>query len=199
MILLLVAHGAPGQIQAQQQRDHYACWTSGPLSFGDRDLALDTNKWGEKDDEFVVDQRDLGDVARFNMKLYPEYLEGVHKWDESELTEPDGLSKAESDEWEDSLKVYTLFDSVPELVDYVFALDVFHTGGSHYSDRTIYDRRVRMLATAIAGYAEYSPTPSEDHRMLLPWQGGDAERNYLERRSTRRLLQGGEISVHRVD
>ena len=132
MILLLVANGAPGQIQARE-KDHFACWTSGTISLGERDLALDTNKWGEKDDEFVVDQRDLGDVARFNMKLYPEYLEGDHKWDKSGLLEGDDydkLSEAEKDELKDSLKVYTLFDSVPELVDYVFALDVFYTGGS---------------------------------------------------------------------
>ena len=109
-------------------------------------LHVDTNQWGDKDEEFVVDQRDLGDVARFNMKLRPKYLGGEHKWNKSQLTEPDGLSEAESDEWEDSLKVYTLFDSVPELVDYVFALDVFYAG-SGFQDRSIHDRRVRMLAT----------------------------------------------------
>ena len=37
----------------------------------------------------------------------------------------EGLSEAEKLELTESLKVYTLFDSVPELVDYVFALDVF--------------------------------------------------------------------------
>ena len=186
MILLLVASGTPGQIQARE-KDHFACWTSGPISVGARDLFPDTYKWGEDDDEFVVDQRDLGDVARFNMKLHPELLGGVHKASASQLLEGedyDKLSEAEKDELKESLKVYTLFDSVPELVDYVFALDVFYTGGDPYSDRNIYDRRVRMLATEIAGYADYSPTPSEDHRMLLPWQGGDSEKNYLERRST---------------
>ena len=70
MILLLVAHGAPGQIQAGE-KDHFACWASGPLSKGD-------HKWGEKKDEFVIDQRDLGDGARFNMKLRPELLEDPH-------------------------------------------------------------------------------------------------------------------------
>ena len=188
MILLLVANGAPGQIQAQQQRDYFACWTSGPVSLGEIPLAPDTYKWGDhpgdEHDEFVVDQRDLGDAARFTMKLYPDYLEGVHKWDESGLTEPDGLSKAESDEWEDSLKVYTLFDSVPELVDYVFALDVFYDGSSPFPDRDIYDRRVRLLATKIAGHTAYVFGENEDHRMLLPWQGGDAKTKYLERRST---------------
>ena len=80
MVLLLVANGAPGQIQAQQERDYSACWTSGPISLGEIDLAPDTNQWGENDDEFVVDQRDLGDVARFTMKLYPDYLKGDHEW-----------------------------------------------------------------------------------------------------------------------
>ena len=184
MVLLLVANGAPGQIQAQQERDYSACWTSGPISLGEIDLAPDTNQWGENDDEFVVDQRDLGDVARFTMKLYPDYLKGDHEWVESGLTEPDGLSKAESDEWEDSQKVYTLFDSVPELVDYAFAMDFFYTGDDPYPDRDIYDRRVRLLAMKIAGHTAYVFGEDEDHRMLLPWQGDDAKKNYLERRST---------------
>ena len=37
----------------------------------------------------------------------------------------EGLSVAEQIEFTESLEVYTLFDSVPELVDYAFALDVF--------------------------------------------------------------------------
>ena len=83
-----------------------------------------------------------------------------------------------------SLQVYTLFDSVPELVDYVFALDVFYTSFSPYPDRDIFDRRVRMLAAEIAGRAAYVFGPTEDHRMLLPWQGGSAKEDYLDRRST---------------
>ena len=130
--------------------DNFACWTSGPLSQGDRRFRSDTNQWGEEEDEFVVDQRDLGDVARFNMKVYPEYLEGVHRWGESKLLKGDAydkLSETEKDELAESLAVYTLFDSVPELVDYVFALDVFYD--EHcllLHDRNIYDRRVKMLA-----------------------------------------------------
>ena len=84
MVLLLVASGTPGQIQARE-KDHFACWTSGPLSLGEIDLAPDTTQWGDhrgnEHDEFVVDKRDLGDVARFNMKLYPDYLKGDHEWD----------------------------------------------------------------------------------------------------------------------
>ena len=120
MILLLVAHGAPGQIQAGE-KDHFACWASGPLSKGD-------HKWGEKKDEFVIDQRDLGDGARFNMKLRPELLEDPHNREKSGLFTAErleGLSVAEQIEFTESLEVYTLFDSVPELVDYAFALDVF--------------------------------------------------------------------------
>ena len=120
MILLLVAHGAPGQIQAGE-KDHFACWASGPLSKGD-------HKWGEKKDEFVIDQRDLGDGARFNMKLRPELLEDPHNREKSGLFTAErleGFSEAEQIELTESLEVYTLFDSVPELVDYAFALDVF--------------------------------------------------------------------------
>ena len=162
MILLLVSSG--GLVDAQQEpqgpardiqgvvMDDFACWTSGPVSKGDRRLRSDTNLWGEKEDEFVVDQRDLGDVARFNMKVYPEYLEDLHHWDKSKLLKGDdydNLSEIEKDELAESLAVYTLFDSVPELVDYVFALDVFYTGTR--SDRNIYDRRVRMLAAQMPG------------------------------------------------
>ena len=200
MILLLVASGTPGQIQARE-KDHFACWTSGPLSVGDRDLYVDTYKWGDKDEEFVVDQRDLGDGARFNVKLRPKYLGGVHEASKSKLLEGedyDKLSEAEKDELKESLKVYTLFDSVPELVDYVFALDVFPTGNGPYPDRDIFDRRVRLLATEIAGRDAHVFGSTEDHRMLLPWQGGldddapeaekaeaaeEAKKEYLERRS----------------
>ena len=120
VILLLSASGSPGQIQAGE-KDHFACWTSGPLSKGD-------HKWGEKKDEFVIDQRDLGDGARFNMKLRPELLEDPHNREKSGLFTAErleGLSVAEQIEFTESLEVYTLFDSVPELVDYAFALDVF--------------------------------------------------------------------------
>ena len=221
MILLLVSSG--GLVDAQQEpqgpardiqgvvMDDFACWTSGPVSRGDRRLRSDTNLWGEKEDEFVVDQRDLGDVARFTMKVYPEYLEGLHHWDKSKLLEGDDydkLSEIEKDELAESLAVHTLFDSVPELVDYVFALDVFYTGMR--SDRNIYDRRVSMLAAQMAGF-DYEPAPFEDHRMLLPWQSEkpppedpddldqveaylegstEARKNYLERRSTGAYYRG---------
>ena len=153
--------------------DNFACWTSGPLSQGARRLRSDTNQWGEKEDEFVVDQRDLGDVARFNMKVYPEYLEDVHHPDASGLLSGDDydkLSETEKDELAESLAVYTLFDSVPELVEYAFALDVFYRSMSGHHDRLIYDRRVRILAEQIAAF-DYNAAPFLDQRMLLPWQG----------------------------
>ena len=59
------------------------------------------------------------------MKLNPKFLEGFHEVSDSGFSVPAGLSEAEVREWTESLQVYTLFDSVPELVDYVFALDVF--------------------------------------------------------------------------
>ena len=127
VILLLAARGAPEQVQAGED-DLFACWASGPLSEGSRRLITDTYNWGEKDDEFVIDQRDLGDAARFNMKLRPELLEDPHNREKSGLFTAErleGLSVAEQIEFTDSLDVYTLFDSVPELVDYAFALNVF--------------------------------------------------------------------------
>ena len=177
VILLLAARGAPGPVQAGVD-DHFACWTSGPISEGDPLWAVKNS-----DEEFVIDRRDLGDSARFNMKLNPSLLGGTHKASKSELSEPVGLSADELREWAESLGVYTLFDSVPELVDYALALDVFDDVSFH-QDRNIYDRRVRMLAAAIAGAPAYHPVfGKEDHRMLLPWHDDDAKEKYLERRS----------------
>ena len=196
--------------------DNFACWTSGPLSQGDRIFRSDTNQWGEKEDEFVVDQRDLGDVARFNMKVYPEYLEDVHRWDKSQLLKGDvydNLSETEKDERAESLAVYTLFDSVPELVDYVFALDVFYD--EHcllLHDRNIYDRRVKMLATSkLQGLlithlfprtitACSCPgrigrgllvTPDDPDKVAVYNEGyAEARKVYLERRSTGAYYKG---------
>ena len=181
VVLLLAARGAPEQVQAGND-DLFACWASGPLSGSDNDSLWTAKDLGDSDDEFVIDQRDLGDAARFNIKLNPKFLGGDHKKSDSGLSVPEGLSEAEAREWAESLEVYTLFDSVPELVDYVFALDVFESV-SPFSDYSIYDRRVRMLAAEIAGRDAYVPGPTEDHRMLLPWQGGSAKENYLKRRS----------------
>ena len=193
VILLLAARGAPGQVVQASFLvfdNHFACWVSGPIS-------RDDHNWGDDKDEFVLDRRDLGEDARFNMKLNPELLrverpgkrvteadKNVHSLAASELLTGaayEALSEAEKTDLADSLSVYTLFDSVPELVDYAFALDVFDAGVT-YPDRDIYDRRVRLLAKELAG-VDYTLDPKEDHRMLLPWQGTGAKEKYLERRS----------------
>ena len=183
--LLVVAQGTPGQVQAQWTpgereawgySNHFACWTSGPISKGAHD-------WGEDFDEFVIDRDDLGDDARFNTKLNTDLLEGVHDMDKSGIT-PVDLEEAES------LDVYTLFDSVPELVDYAFALDVFDN--TAYLDREIFDRRVRLLADQfqVDGAVEYKFGEGEDHRMLLPWHGTGAKGEYLNRRTVGAYYRG---------
>ena len=192
--LLVVAQGTPGQVQAQWTpgereawgySNHFACWTSGPISKGE-------HNWGMDEDEFVIDRDDLGDDARFNTQLNTKYFdEEPHRLEDSELIEPEGLSDAESTAWIDSHSVYTLFDSVPELVDYAFALDVFDN--TYYMDRLIFDRRVRMLADQFVDSAEeYNFGTGEDHRMLLPWHSklDDAKGEYLRRRTVGAYYRG---------
>ena len=176
VILLLAASGTPGPVQAKSS-DAFACWVSGRLS-----EVVFHDSWGE-DDEFVVDRRDLGSDPRYTGGFYPDSLGGPHHRRNSGFSEPEGfddLSEAKQVEWGNSLDVYTLFDSVPELVDYVFALDVFESVPD-FNDRSIYDRRVRMLATKLAGATPpYILLSDEDQRMFLPWVDKD---KYLERRS----------------
>ena len=192
--LLVVAQGTPGQVQAQWTpgeseawgySNHFACWTSGPISKGD-------HNWGEDEYEFVIDRGDLGDDARFNTRLNTEYFDKEpHRLEDSELIEPEGLSEAEATAWADSHSVYTLFDSVPELVDYAFALDVFDN--TAYLDREIFDRRVRMLADQFVDSAEeHRFGNGEDHRMLLPWHSelDDAKGEYLRRRTVGAYYRG---------
>ena len=69
----------------------------------------------------------------------------------------------------------------------MFALDVFYILPPPQLDQSIADRRVRLLATELAGRTSYQLTSGEDHRMLLPWQDEDktkSKKEYLERRST---------------
>ena len=176
--LLVVAQGTPGQVQAgEYDDDTFACWASGPLSENDYD-------WGE-DDEFVVDWADLGEDYRSRASLSTDSLEDEHhgKW----FGTPSGLTPEETKEWEYAHSVYTLFDTVPELVEYAFALDVFDTnavnGGDWpiHLDRDISDRRVRMLAKAFVAL-DYDVGSGEDKRILLPWQEGEVG-EYLKRRT----------------
>ena len=143
VILLLAASGTPGPVQAREQDDQFACWASGPLS-----NSWDGDEWGDTTDEFVADWRDLRSDSRYTVDMNPEDLEGPHYLGESGFSQPVDLSDADLLKWSKDLEVYTLFNSLPELVDYVFALDVFDRF-SDFEDRSIYDRRVRLFATKL--------------------------------------------------
>ena len=136
--------------------DEFSCWVTGPLA-GDAD-----DHWGVED-EFVVDRRDLGHDSRFTSQIEPGHLGGDHV----------PTSDAEPD-------VYTLFDTLPELVEYGFALDTVKNDTSLQSDRLIYDRRVKLLANRlVAGSVTYppaDPSTGEDTRILLPWANLDKYR-----------------------
>ena len=184
VILLLAASGTPVPVQANVA-DPFACWASGPLTNANPDIPFLVNTWGEEKDEFVADRRDLGSDPRYTGNFKPASLGGPHYLGKSGFSQPVGLSDADLKKWGNSLEVYTLFDSVPELVDYVFALDVFETV-TPFSDRSIHDRRVRMLAEKLAGATPYELLSNEDQRMFLPWQDEDddkAKKKYLKRRS----------------
>ena len=189
-ILLLVA-GSPSLVGAQEPPGEgaepvnvvqpFGCWVSGPMDsptkmveidvagiIGD-DIEFALSIWGDDLDEFVVDRRDLGDDARFYSGVVAEELEGEevggvheHKWVDGDPGFP----------------VYTLFDDMPELVEYTFALDVFSSG-----DQSIFDRRVKRLMGEFEVGTSYSPATGEEKRVLLPWQGADARDEYLKRRS----------------
>ena len=180
--LLLVVGGGPSQLHAEDPEastwifNDFACWASGPISSPaaqanvsliDWDWDVEPALWGEKDDDFVADRRDLGDDARFTSGVGFEELEG-HKLEAGKPGVP----------------VYTLFHTFPELVEYSFALDVFDS--ESHGDKDIYDRRVRRLANEF-GLSSTYPTAAkrdwgkgEDRRMLLPWED---QEEYLKRRT----------------
>ena len=127
-VLLLAGQGAPGLAQAQEMDlSDFACWATGDFPVGDGldepDLSLDPN-WGREADEFVADLRDLGNDVLLLMELKAEYLGVPH-------TPTEINSVPDPDEEE----VYTLFDSMPELVDYTFGLD-FSRAVSNYDRET---------------------------------------------------------------
>ena len=126
-LLFLVGQGAPGLVQAQgMDLSDFACWATGNLPRGtssDPDLSGEPN-WGNADDEFVVDLRDLGNDVLLLMELKAEYLAGHNS--------PDS---------DDEEKVYTLFDSMSEIVDYTFALNL--SSARSNLDIHIMDRRVQ--------------------------------------------------------
>ena len=120
-VLLLVGQGAPGLVQAQEMDlSDFACWATGGFpgsgDLNDPDLSRDPN-WGDEGDrddevdEFVVDLRDLGNDVLLLTELKAEYLKGHVPTEIGLVADPD------------EEKVYTLFDSMPELVDYTFGID----------------------------------------------------------------------------
>ena len=152
--------------------DTFSCWVTGPLAGQEDDswTAEYVDSWGDKRDEFVVDRDDLGDDARFASEVNPKYLKDSHP--SSGEHEP---------------RVYTLFDSLPELVEYGFALDVIDDS-FFGSDRGTFDRRVKLLALKLLSerdppaviYPDAAEDSGEDSRMLLPWDDLD---QYLDRRA----------------
>ena len=188
-VLLLLVAGSPSLVDAQEPPEEetgpvnvvqpFGCWVSGPIDSPAKMVEIDVgigpdiefapSIWGDDLDEFVVDRRDLGDDARFYSGVVTDELEGEevegvheHKWVDGDSGAP----------------VYTLFDDMPELVEYTFALDVFSSG-----DQSIYDRRVKRLMGELGVGTAYTRATAEEERVLLPWQGADARDEYLKRRS----------------
>ena len=64
----------------------------------------------------------------------------------------------------DEEEVYTLFDSMPELVDYTFGLDFSTAHLRLRYDRETYDRRVKRLMAEFAGLS-YDIRPSHVERI----------------------------------
>ena len=163
-LLFLTGQGLPGPLHAQgppppqsdgrhlpAADDFFACWASGPL-VGPDDIHPG---WGD-DDEFVIDHRDLGDDARFNSPLNTKYLDPPHTPNDADTGHFPDAPLAQ--------QVYTLFRSLPEMVDYAFALDVLGAG----LDTKIPDRRAKMMAYKLRG-GDFPLNPKEDFRMFLPW------------------------------
>ena len=166
VVLLLAAGGLPGLAEAQEDQrtlglrhgDNFACWASGPLGYADLG-------WGEEN-EFAVDAHDLGRNALLEKVTSSDYL-----------TSPYAPAK------EDGRQYYALFDTLPELVEYTFALDVLTATGSETS---IEDKRVKLLYGLFSGTSAYTFAEDEDTRVLLPWAKGDSDalkKAYHARRS----------------
>ena len=173
-VLLLAGQGAPGLVQAQDvDLNDFACWATGNFPsdgvLDDPDVSLPPN-WGNEDDEFVADLRDLGNDVLLLMELKAEYLGVPHT--------PTEINSVPDPDEED---VYTLFDSMPEMVDYTFGLD-FSSGSSDH-DRGTRDRRVMRLmgkfGDSLVSFSDPLIYPLEDQRYLLPWE---TLKQYMDRR-----------------
>ena len=196
IVLLVAGHGPPGLVQAAEVdfRD-FACWASGSFptdDYDDSNVSLEP-EWGKDADEFAVDERDLRGDVRLDMDLKADYLGYPHDPPIDSAREPDVVPGTTPDrslvDSDSSLvyrpmeqPVYTLFNSIPELVEYAFALDVFGTG----SDTEIRDRRVKRLGAQLNSLITYDIAPGywknhwdEDRRYLLPW---NTPAEYLDRR-----------------
>lgn len=173
--------GAPVPGTGGETGDEFTCWASGPLAggtgWGDDDLT-----WGQPD-EFVLDPRDLGSSARFPNQVVADRLESPHN-DLSGIPHGHPIHH-----------VYALFDSLPEFVEYAFALDTVRGGSS--PDRQIEDRRVKRLSNfLITDSVSYYPktgyplAPKEETRPLLPkeWSSTAPGANNLEKYRSRRAI-----------
>ena len=178
LVLLVSRQGPPGPVWAAEDdfRD-FACWASGDFpdggDLGDPDSSLKPY-WGKDADEFAVDERDLRGDVRLDLDLKADYLGDPHDPQAALPGYPDRPMEKD---------VYTLFGSIPELVEYAFALDVYGSGSG--GDRSIWDRRVQRLGLILGGVTDYpiepgnfGTYPDEDRRYLLPWNTDE----YLDRR-----------------
>ena len=200
IVLLAAGHGPPGLVQAQEVdfRD-FACWASGSFPTDDHDgssVSIEPN-WGKDADEFAVDERDLRGDVRLDMDLKTDYLKDPHNPPIVSVGVPDVVpdttpdrSLADSDPLlvyrPMEQPVYTLFGSIPEMVEYAFALDVY--GPISGGDRSILDRRVKRLGLILGGVevndypiqpGNFGTYPNEDRRLLLPWNNTT---EYMDRR-----------------
>ena len=178
VVLLAVGQGPTGLVWAAEDdfRD-FACWASGDFPTHDHNDSNVSLKpyWGDDADEFAVDERDLRGDVRLDMDLKTDYLGGDHAPKAALPGYPDRPMEQ---------PVYTLFGSIPELVEYAFALDVSSSASG--GDRSIPDRRVKRLGLTLGGVSDYpilpgnwATYPNEDRRYLLPWKTRD---EYMDRR-----------------
>ena len=183
LLLLLVSGGFSRSVHAQGGDEgfllglgaKFACWASGPVGYSDGPI---WNHSLDEDDEFAVDPSDLGNNALLSEVIAVDDLKGYHAPTVDNL----GTTLIENPR-----SYYSLFDSLPELVEYAFALDVLGTG----ADTDIEDKRVKLLMRELTGSDTYNFQGVQDHRVLLPWQGDESDpaerekvvRAYHDRRS----------------
>ncbi len=195
VVLLLGTHGSPPKAEARgpvpgkdafapysgpqdSAGDAYACWTSGRVG------ADDDASWGVDHEEFAVD---TGEISELRGREYildgDDYLSN-HRVSASDPRLTGGLTQ-------ENLDVFSLYATLPELVDYGMYVDVFNTA----SVSELKDRRVQMLRDVLQtnsppvydiSPSAYANNPDEERRLLLPWIDGvvtDDLEDYRLRRS----------------